>query len=68
MTTEEFQELGFSIINHYSRSQIVGIRRFTQLFGTTPENCKHLWEAIADLDLNPTYGQPKHLLFCFTFS
>lgn len=65
LTVEMFYDLGREIMDHRSKSRVVGLRRFKSFFGISPKICAISWQLIKR-DL-PTNYKPVHLLWALFF-
>jgi hypothetical protein len=65
-STNIFWELGLQIVNHnLERSSKVGLRRFKEFFGVSPEVCEFAWNLMKDV--LPRFSKQKHLLWALFF-
>jgi hypothetical protein len=61
-----FWELGLEIIGHnLESSSKVGLRRFKEFFGVSPEVCEISWNLMKEAI--PPYSKHKHLLWALFF-
>lgn len=64
-SAEFFYDIGKEMMEHRSKSRVVGLRRFKSFFGISPKICAISWELIKR-DLPSTY-KPTHLLWTLFF-
>ena len=64
----EFWVAGCIVTKHdLGRSKHVGLRRFREHFGTTPNICEIVWNLLDDQELHPHGALPIHLLCALLF-
>ena len=65
----EFWVAGCIVTKHdLGRSKHVGLRRFREHFGTTPNICEIVWNLLDDQELHPTWCIANTFALCIAVS